>query len=366
MSKQQRRAQDIDERSESDLKIKQLKNNKMTNQLKQTIKDMVVAGKGILAADESIKTATKRLASINVESTPETRRQYRNLILNAPGMEEYICGVILFEETLHQKSDDGILFPELLSKNGIVPGIKVDEGLADLEGHPGEQYTKGIETLGKRLEEYKKSRPRFAKWRAVYSISENTPSDLIIKRNAEDLAKYAKICQQHSLVPIVEPEVLIDGTHSIETCYKITEKVQEAVFSALGQEGVLLEYAILKPSMVISGKQAPNRANVDEVARQTVKCLKSTVPAEIPSINFLSGGQTPQEATAHLNRMHTLSEKLPWYMSFSYARALQDPALRAWQGKKENVEAAQKAFIKRARLNSLATKGLYSEDMEKD
>ena len=338
----------------------------MSNQLKQTIKEMVVAGKGILAADESVKTAAKRLASINVESTEETRRQYRRLILTAPGMEKYICGVILFEETLHQKSDDGILFPELLEKRGIVPGIKVDDGLADFEGHPGEQHTKGIGTLGKRLEEYKKSKPRFAKWRAVYFISENTPSDLIIKRNAEDLAKYAKICQQHSLVPIVEPEVLIEGNHSIESCYKVTEKVQRAVFAALKRQNVMLECIILKPSMVISGKQAANRADVDEVAKQTIKCLKSTAPAELPSINFLSGGQTPQEATVHLNRMHTLGEELPWYVSFSYARALQDPALKAWQGKPENVAAGQKAFLKRARLNSLATQGLYSEDMEND
>ena len=338
----------------------------MVNQLKQTIKDMIVVGKGILAADEGIKTATKRLASINVESTEETRRQYRNLILNAPGMEKYICGVILFEETLHQKSDDGILFPELLEKNGIVPGIKVDEGTADMEGSPGEQYTKGLDTLGRRLEEYKKSKPRFAKWRAVYFISDNTPSDLIIKRNAHDLAKYAKICQEHSIVPIVEPEVLIDGTHSIETCYKVTDKVQRAVFEALKKEGVILEFTILKPSMVISGKQAENRADVGKVARLTIKCLKANVPSELPSINFLSGGQAPQEATAHLNRMHTIGEELPWYVSFSYARALQDPALKAWQGKKENVKAGQEAFLKRARLNSLATKGEYSEEMEND
>ena len=338
----------------------------MTNQLKQTIKYMVVAGKGILAADESIKTAAKRLAGINVESTEETRRQYRNLILNAPGMEKYISGVILFEETLHQKSDEGILFPELLKKNGIVLGIKVDGGLADAEGSSGEHFTKGLDTLSKRLEEYKKSKPGFAKWRAVYSISENTPSSLIIKRNAHDLAKYAKICQEHSIVPIVEPEVLIDGTHSIQTCYKVTEKVQEAVFDALKHEGVLLEYTILKPSMVISGKQAENRANVDEVARQTIKVLKANVPAELPSINFLSGGQSPQEATAHLNRMHTLGEELPWYVSFSYGRALQDSALKAWQGKDENVQAGQEAFLRRARLNSLATQGKYSEEMEND
>ena len=338
----------------------------MSNQLQQTIKDMVVVGKGILAADESVKTATKRLASINVESTEETRRQYRNLILTAPGMEKYICGVILFEETLHQKSDDGILFPELLAKKGIVPGIKVDDGLADMEGHPGEQYTKGIDTLSKRLEEYKKSKPRFAKWRSVYSISQNTPSDLIIRKNAEGLAKYAKICQEHSIVPIVEPEVLIDGTHSIDACYKATDKVQRAVFDALKHEEAMLECTILKPSMVISGKQAEKRTNTYEVARQTIKCLKANVPSELPSINFLSGGQTPQEATAHLNKMNQLDEKLPWYVSFSYARALQDPALKAWQGKPENIELGQKAFLKRARLNSLATQGLYSEEMEND
>ncbi|MEK6876503.1 MAG: class I fructose-bisphosphate aldolase [Nanoarchaeota archaeon] len=336
----------------------------MDSGLKQTIKDMVVAGKGILAADESVKTATKRLASINTKSTEETRRQYRSIMLSAPKVEKYLCGVIMFEETLYQKSDDGILFPNLLAKKGIVPGIKVDHGLADIDN--GEQYTKGLDGLGNRLEEYKKSGCRFAKWRAVYLISEKTPTPAIIQRNAEDLAKYAKICQEHGIVPIVESEVLIDGTHSIDTSYKVTEKVQKAVFDALRKENVAVEYTILKPSMVISGKQAQNRAGVDEVARQTIKCLKATVPSELPSINFLSGGQAPEEATAHLNKMHTLGENLPWYVSFSYARALQEPALNAWQGKKENIPAAQKAFLKRARLNSLATMGKYSEDMEKE
>ena len=336
----------------------------MDSGLKQTIKDMVVAGKGILAADESVKTATKRLASINTKSTEETRRQYRSIMLSAPKVEKYLCGVIMFEETLYQKSDDGILFPNLLAKKGIVPGIKVDHGLADIDN--GEQYTKGLDGLGNRLEEYKKSGCRFAKWRAVYLISEKTPTPAIIQRNAEDLAKYAKICQEHGIVPIVESEVLIDGTHSIDVSYNVTEKVQKAVFDALRKENVAIEYTILKPSMVISGKQAQNRAGVDEVARQTIKCLKATVPSELPSINFLSGGQAPEEATAHLNKMHTLGENLPWYVSFSYARALQEPALNAWQGKKENIPAAQKAFLKRARLNSLATMGKYSEDMEKE
>ena len=335
----------------------------MDSELKQTIKDMVVAGKGILAADESVKTATKRLASINTESTEETRRQYRNIMLSAPQVEKYLCGVIFFEETLHQKSDDGILFPRLLAKKGIVPGIKVDQGLVDVDN--GEQYTKGLDGLGDRLEEYKKSGCRFAKWRAVYSISEKTPTPEIIQRNAEDLAKYAKICQEHGIVPIVEPEVLIDGTHSIDKCQEVTEKVLKAVFDALKKGNIAIDLAILKPSMVISGKQADNRAGVQEVARRTIETLKKTVPSELPSINFLSGGQAPEEATAHLNAMHTLNEDLPWYISFSYARALQEPALKAWQGKKENVKLAQEAFLKRAKLNSLATMGKCEEYMEK-
>jgi len=338
----------------------------MTEELKQTIKDMVVVGKGILAADESVKTATKRLASINVESTEETRRQYRNVILTAPGMENYICGVIMFEETLHQKSNNGILFPEVLAKKGIVPGIKVDQGLTDLEGSEPEQYTKGLDGLGDRLDEFKKAGTRFTKWRAVYSISDRTPSDLIIKRNAEDLAKYAKISQEHGFVPIVEPEVLIDGNHSIDKCQEITEKVLTAVIDALKKEDVFIDLTILKPSMVISGKQADNRASVEEVAKRTIETLKKTVPSELPSINFLSGGQAPEEATAHLNRIHTLGEELQWYLSFSYARALQGPALKAWWGKDENIKAAQEAFLQRAKLNSLATTGKYTEDMEKE
>ncbi|GJQ59002.1 MAG: fructose-bisphosphate aldolase class I [Candidatus Scalindua sp. AMX11] len=331
--------------------------------LQETINKMVIRGRGILAADESEKTAAKRLASINVESTEETRRQYRNLILTTPGMENYISGVILFEETLHQESDSGVLFPEVLQENGIVPGIKVDQGLADLnEG--GEKYTKGLEGLGERLQVYKKSGVRFAKWRAVYTISKNRPSAEAIKRNARDLSLYAKICHENGLVPIVEPEVLIDGTHSIEQCYEATENVLRAVFEALKREKVRIDLCLLKPSMVISGKEAVNRADVDEVAKQTIKCLRATVPAELPSINFLSGGQTPIEATAHLNRINMLGEDLPWYISFSFARALQEPALKAWQGKQENVKAGQDAFLKRARLNGLATQGKYREDME--
>ena len=337
----------------------------MPDELKQTIKDMVAFGKGILAADESVNTATKRLASINVESTEETRRQYRNVMLTAPGIEKYICGVIMFEETLYQKTDSKVLFPKHLKDVGVLPGIKVDQGLADFNDK-GEQYTKGLDGLGDRLEKYKKSGCRFTKWRAVYKISENTPSRELIEKNAEDLAKYAKICQQHGLVPVVEPEVLIDGTHSVQKCHEVTEIVLKTVFEALKKEDVALEFMILKPSMVISGKQAENRAGVDEVAKKTIEVLKKTVPEEVPSINFLSGGQGPEEATAHLNRMHTLGIKLPWYVSFSYARALQEPALKAWHGRDENLEKAQRAFLKRARLTSLATMGKYKEEMEKE
>tara|TARA_Y100000031_G_C8228343_1_gene389568 strand:- start:665 stop:1696 length:1032 start_codon:yes stop_codon:yes gene_type:complete len=334
-------------------------------ELKQTIKDMVITGKGVLAADESTGTAGKRLASIDTENTEETRRQYRNMILSSPGIENYIVGVILFEETLHQKTNSGILFPEHLKKLGVVPGIKVDQGLVDLNGK-GEKYTKGLEGLGERLEEYKKTGARFTKWRAVYNITESTPSPELIKKNASDLAKYAKICQEHGFVPIVEPEVLIDGTHSIDKCYEVNVAVLKAVFDALKEENVALEFTILKPSMVISGLENANRANVDEVAQKTVKCLKESVPAELPSINFLSGGQTAEEATAHLNRMHTLGVDLPWYVSFSYARALQGDALKAWQGKDESLDAAQATFIRRAKLVSLATKGEYKEEMEKE
>ena len=334
------------------------------HELQATIKELVVVGKGILAADESVKTAAKRLQSIGVESTPETRRQYRQVVLTAPGMEKHIVGVILYEETLHQKTHEGVPFPKALQQKGIVPGIKVDEGLAPFNGTE-EEYTKGLETLAARLREYKKHGCRFTKWRAVYKISTTTPSEAIIRKNAEDLAHYAKICHQEGFVPIVEPEVLIDGEHSLEQCEEVTLKVLKALYAALKKEHVALEYTILKPSMVISGKQAKNRAGVEEVARRTVKVLKECIPSEVPSINFLSGGQSPQEATAHLNAMHTLGGNLPWYVSFSYARALQGPALQAWQGKDENMPKAQEVFVHRAMLNGLATQGKYNQEMER-
>ena len=334
-------------------------------ELAKTIHDLVVKGKGILAADESIKTAAKRLQSIGVESTEETRRQYRQVVLAAHGMEKYIAGVILYEETLHQRTNGGAPFPQALQKKGIVPGIKVDEGLAPFNGTE-EDYTRGLETLAQRLREHKKHGCRFTKWRAVYRIGNATPSDAIIKKNAQDLAKYAKICHEEGFVPIVEPEVLIDGDHSIDKCEEVTRKVLHELFASLKSEGVALKYTILKPSMVISGKSAPHRASVEEVARRTIKILKETVPPEVPSINVLSGGQSPSEATAHLDSMHRQNPNLPWYVSFSYARALQEPALEAWKGLDENIPKAQAAFVKRARLNGLAAQGKYEPSMEQE
>jgi len=331
-----------------------------SNELQQTINDMVVRGKGILATDESLPTAEKRLASIGTENTLENRRQYRNMILTAPGIEHYISGVILFEETLKQKTNSGVLFPEYLQNLGVVPGIKVDKGTESFEGSTIEKYTKGLDGLGERLDVYKKLGARFAKWRAVYAISETTPSDKLIQRNAEDLASYAHVCQEHGIVPVVEPEVLMDGeysTHSIDQCAEVTEKVLTAVFAALAKQGVALGHIILKPNMVISGKDAKDRVGTEEVAQKTVSVLKKTVPSEVPSINFLSGGQGPEEATTNLNAINALGETLPWYVSFSYGRGLQERALNVWRGKQENLAAAQEAFIEQARLNGLATEG---------
>ncbi len=332
--------------------------------LQATIKAIAVPGKGILAADESSGTCQKRFDSANIPCVDETRRQYRELFFSTPNVNQFVAGIILFEETLFQKASDGTLFPEFLKKHNIVPGIKVDKGLVAYNNSEIEKATQGLEGLGERLEQYRKVGARFAKWRATYSITDTLPSDSLIHENAETLAKYALVCQQHGIVPIVEPEVLLDGNHTIERSHIVTEKVLHALFAVLKKHNVKLEYTILKPSMVISGKNAANRAGIKEVAKRTVEVLKKTVPSNLPTINFLSGGQTPQEATQHLNEMHKLGN-LPWNLSFSYARALQEPALKAWQGKKENVAAAQKEFYKRAKLNSLAALGKYSEEMEK-
>jgi len=332
-------------------------------ELQQTITDMVDEHRGILAADESSPTIKKRFDAINVESTEANRRKYRSWLLSTPDLGEYICGVILFEETLDQSSDDGILLPELAWKQKIVPGIKVDKGTAPLPGAQGDLITKGLDGLADRLTIYKEKGARFAKWREVYSISDTNPTPLGISANAEMLARYAAVCQELGIVPIVEPEVLMDGNHTIGRFSEVNEAVLHEVFSALHRHHVQFENMILKPSMVLPGKEK-RRATPEEVAEETLKVFKRTVPAAVPSINFLSGGQTPEEATENLNAINQLKGNAPWQLSISYGRALQQPALQAWAGKDENREAMQQALLKRARLNSLARKGMYTSNQE--
>ena len=337
---------------------------KNENELQSTIGQMVQRGKGILAADESHPTIAKRFKAIGVESTEAKRRSYRTLLFTTPGAAEFISGVILFEETLGQAADDKTLLPEVLSRQGIVPGIKVDKGKVPLANAPGDEVTQGLDGLAERLRTYKSQGARFAKWREVYSIGPQNPTRLGIKANAEMLARYAAVCQEEGVVPIVEPEVLIDGDHTLERCFEVTEAVLHAVFHALHRHRVVLEYTVLKPSMVLPGKGHPPKAGPEQVAAATVKVLRRTVPAAVPSINFLSGGQGPAEATANLNAMNALFPASPWELSFSYGRALQETALQAWAGKVENAAAAQQAFYQRARLNGLARLGKYSPDME--
>ncbi len=334
--------------------------------LEQTINKLAARGKGILAADESSGTIGKRFAAVGVESTEETRRTYRDMLITTPGINEFIAGVILFEETLNQNTLDGTPFPEKLMKLGILPGIKVDKGLVILPNTSEEQITQGLDGLAERLVEYKKKGACFAKWRAVYQISAHTPSQLAIKANAECLARYAALCQANGIVPIVEPEVLIDGDHTIERCLEVTEPVLHAVFKALYRHKVKLEYMVLKPSMVINGKKCAAKSTVEQVAKATLAVLRRHVPAAVPTINFLSGGQSSEDATAHLNAMNTTSAYLPWNVSYSYARALQDDAMKIWHGDNKNIPAAQKAFYQRAKLNSLAAVGKYSAAMEKE
>lgn len=334
-------------------------------ELAATTSKLAARGKGILAADESTATITKRFQAVDTESTEESRRVYRELLLTTPGVNEYVAGVILFEETLNQKTSQGVPFPEALNKLGILPGIKVDKGLVILPNTKDEQITQGLDGLPERLAEYKAKGATFAKWRAVYQISATTPSQLAIDTNAEVLARYAAICQAHGIVPIVEPEVLIDGDHTIERCEEVSEPVLHAVFNALYRHKVQLEYIVLKPSMVINGKACSQKASVNAVAEATIRVLRRTVPSAVPTINFLSGGQSSEQATAHLNAMNQMGN-LPWNLSFSYARALQDYAMKTWAGKDANIPAAQKAFLKRAKLNSLAATGKYAEAMEKE
>lgn len=333
-------------------------------QLQATVDALAAKGKGILAADESSPTIAKRFDAIGVESTEEHRRAYRSLLFSTVGLGEFISGVILFEETLGQCDDRGVPLPELLIKQGIVPGIKVDKGKIPLEGGElGDEITVGLDGLAERLEIYKKQGARFAKWRDVYTISKRTPSQLAIDGNAWVLAHYAKICQQAGMVPIVEPEVLMDGDHTIEQCAKVTETVQHAVFQALVKQGVALEHTLLKPNMIVPGKDCAKQTTSEEIAYETVKILRRTVPAAVPSIHFLSGGLSDEASTRHLNAMNQIGPH-PWELSFSYGRALQHPALIAWQGDADNAEQMQAALYKRAKLNGTARYGQYTPEME--
>ena len=327
-------------------------------------KAMVAPGKGILAADESTGTIEKRFTSINVENTEENRRAYRDLLFTTKGIGDSISGVILYDETLRQKSADGMSFVDLLNKNGVLPGIKVDAGAKPLAFCPGETVTEGLDNLPKRCAEYVKLGAKFAKWRAVIDIGVDMPSSTSIAANAHALARYAAICQEAGLVPIVEPEVLMDGDHTIERCEQVTEWTLNAVYEALYMNRVSLEGSVLKPSMVISGKKCARQAGVDEVAERTTRILKRTVPAAVADIVFLSGGQSDDLATAHLDAMNKLGNN-PWPLSFSYGRALQQPSLKAWRGSVANVPAAQAALAHRGRMNSLASLGKYSASMEK-
>lgn len=333
-------------------------------ELEKTARAMVARGKGILAIDESFPTIKKRFDSINIESTEDSRRAYRDLLITNPGGADYISGMILFDETMRQKTADGTPFPEALIKQGIMPGIKVDKGAKDLAGHPGEKVTEGLDGLRDRLVEYRELGAKFAKWRAVITIGENIPTSDCIEANAHALARYAGLCQEAGIVPIIEPEVLMDADNDIDRCYAITRATLKTVFDALYNQSVAYEHTILKTNMVISGKKCKTQAGVQEVADKTVKCLLNTVPAALPGIVFLSGGQSAELATAHLNAMNKSYPELPWPLSFSYGRALQDPCLKTWQGRDENRAAAQAALLHREKCNSLACRGEYSEDME--
>ncbi len=332
------------------------------NDLAQVARDMVAKGRGILAADESTSTIKKRFDSIKLESTEEHRRTYREMLFTAPGAAQYISGVILFDETIRQKCKDGTAFPAYLAKNKMIPGIKVDTGAKPLAGFPNETITEGLDGLRERLIEYYQLGARFAKWRAVIDIADGIPSRFAIAANAHALARYAALCQEQNIVPIVEPEVLMDGAHSIERCEEVTDSVLDQTFHALAAHKIYLEGMVLKPNMVISGKKAANRASPEQVAEATVRCLKRHVPAAVPGIAFLSGGQSTAEATLHLSLMN--QQTLPWNLTFSYGRALQDSALKAWGGIAANYSLGQREFAKRAKLNGLATHGTYSSAME--
>jgi fructose-bisphosphate aldolase, class I len=336
----------------------------MSNQELETVAQAMVAkGKGILAADESMGTIKRRFDSIKIDCNENNRRAYRETLFTTEGLEEAISGVILFDETLRTAASDGTPFSQVLSKKGIMPGIKVDKGPVDIPFFPGETVTEGLDGLRGRIKEYQELGAKFAKWRAVITIGAAIPTYNCMAANAHALARYAALCQEGGVVPIVEPEVLLDGNHTIERCEEVTEATLRITFSALAEQRVRLEGMILKPSMVVSGKDNARQAGVDEVAERTIRCLKRTVPAAVPGIAFLSGGQSAVSATEHLNRMNQMGPH-PWQVSFSYARALQDPALKAWKGEAGNVAAAQKIFYHRAKMNSAARSGGYTKNLE--
>jgi fructose-bisphosphate aldolase class I len=332
-------------------------------ELESVARSLVAEGKGILAADESSPTIEKRFKGIGTASTEENRRAYRELLFTTLGASEFVSGVILFDETIRQKAKDGTPFPQVLAKQGIIPGIKVDTGAKPLPGFPGEKITEGLDGLRERLSGYRDLGARFAKWRAVIAIGDGIPTACCLKGNAHALARYAALCQEAGLVPIVEPEVLMDGPHTIERCEDVTTAALTLVFSELLEHRVALEGTLLKPNMVLSGKECPKQAGGSEVAEATVRTLRRTVPSAVPGIVFLSGGQSPEQATRNLSAMNALGRH-PWELSFSYGRALQDPVLKTWKGDPANVPAAQRAYYHRARCNSAARFGKYTKEME--
>src|SRR5256885_6349650 len=330
----------------------------------KTAAAMVAKGKGVLAADESSGTCEKRFKSVNVECTEENRRAYRNVLFSTAGIEQHLSGVILFDETARQKANDGVLIPQYLAKKGIIPGIKVDKGVANIPFTREEKVTEGLDGLQKRMKEYFDLGCRFAKWRAVITIGDDIPTHACLYANAHALARYAAICQEASIVPMIEPEVLLDGKHSVERSEEVHEATLRATYAAMAAYNVSIEHLILKTSMVVSGKDNARQASVEEVAERTVRVLKRTVPAAQPGIVFLSGGQADEAATAHLSAMAAM-KGLPWPLTFSYSRALQNPALKAWRGQAGNVAAAQKAFHHRAQMNGLASQGKWQAGLEK-
>jgi fructose-bisphosphate aldolase, class I len=335
-------------------------------ELEKTARQLVAPGKGILAADESFGTIGKRFEAVGIETSEESRRAYREMLFTTPEIGEYLSGVILFDETLRQEASDGRRLSQVLEDQDILPGIKVDKSTVNMPLSPNEKFTQGLDGLHDRLAEYRELGARFTKWRAVITIGDGIPTRSCVEANAEALAMYAAFAQDHDLVPIIEPEVLIDGDHSIDRCYEVSEWTLHETFDEVRDHGVELSGLLLKPNMVISGKNASEQAGVEQVARYTVECLLRTVPPAVPGVVFLSGGQTDLQATQHLNAMNRLYEGLPWELSFSYARALQGQPMEIWGGSTDKVEAAQRAFRHRAKMNSAARDGRYSDEMEQE